>query len=251
LKQGANKILKSSFKLVFLFVLFIILPTAMFAQEINTEDKQVADSVSTGYALGKLTLENPDSIVAKYLYDAELDRYVFNESIGDFDIGYPIILTPEEYFDLIKKEGIKSYFKEKSDAFSGKKEGSKDGKKNLLPVFYKNNKFFQSIFGDGGIEVIPQGSVAMDLGVIWQKNDNPSLSPRQRTNLSFDFDQRISLSMLGKIGERLQVNANYDTEATFDFQNIVKLDYTPTEDDILQSIEVGNVNMPLNRRYCK
>ena len=52
--------------------------------------------------------------------------------------------------------------------------------------------------------------------------------------------------MLGKIGERLQVTANYDTEATFDFQNIVKLDYTPTEDDILQKIEVGNVNMPLN-----
>ena len=52
--------------------------------------------------------------------------------------------------------------------------------------------------------------------------------------------------MLGTIGERLQVNANYDTEATFDFQNIVKLDYTPTEDDILQNIEVGNVNMPLN-----
>ena len=52
--------------------------------------------------------------------------------------------------------------------------------------------------------------------------------------------------MLGKIGERLQVTANYDTEATFDFQNLVKLDYTPTEDDIIQTIEVGNVNMPLN-----
>ena len=86
----------------------------------------------------------------------------------------------------------------------------------------------------------------MDLGVIWQKNDNPSLSPRNRTNLSFDFDQRISLSLLGNVGERLAVNFNYDTEATFDFQNIFKLDYTPSEDDILQSIEAGNVSMPLN-----
>ncbi len=127
-----------------------------------------------------------------------------------------------------------------------KKEGSEEARKNLLPNFYVNNDFFQSVFGGNTIEVIPQGSVAMDLGVIWQKNDNPSLSPRNRTNLSFDFDQRISLSMLGKIGERLQVTANYDTEATFDFQNIVKLDYTPTEDDILRKIEVGNVNMPLN-----
>ncbi|KAG1657616.1 Holliday junction ATP-dependent DNA helicase RuvA [Nymphon striatum] len=120
---------------------------------------------------------------------------------------------------LVREEGMKDYFKEKSDAFSGKKEGSEAGKKNLLPIFYKDNKFFKSIFGEGGIEVIPQGSVAMDLGVIWQKNDNPSLSPRNRTNLSFDFDQRISLSLL---------------------------DYNPSEDDILQNIEAGNVSMPLN-----
>ncbi|WP_298484314.1 cell surface protein SprA [uncultured Maribacter sp.] len=248
MKQGAKKNLKLSFKFAFLFVLFFGTVVTTVAQDNTgeTANEQQVDSVKTGFDLGKILLENPESIVSKYIYDAELDRYVYNESIGDFDIGYPIILTPEEYLELVKREGIKSYFKEKSDAFAGKKAGSEEAKKNLLPVFYKDNKFFQSIFGEGGIEVIPQGSVAMDLGVIWQKNDNPSLSPRNRTNLSFDFDQRISLSMLGKIGERLQVTANYDTEATFDFQNIVKLDYTPTEDDIIQSIEVGNVNMPLN-----
>ena len=52
--------------------------------------------------------------------------------------------------------------------------------------------------------------------------------------------------MLAKVGERLEATVNYDTEATFDFQNLVKLDYSPTEDDILQNIEIGNVNMPLN-----
>ncbi|HDZ06913.1 hypothetical protein LCGC14_0051030 [marine sediment metagenome] len=216
---------------------------SVVAQE--TEEQEI-DSVKTGFDLGRILIENPDSIVSRYIYDPKLDRYIYNESVGDFNIGYPIILTPDQYFKLIEQEGIKSYFKEKSDAFSGRKEGSEEARKNLLPNFYVNNDFFSTIFGGNTIEIIPQGSVAMDLGVIWQKNDNPSLSPRNRTNLSFDFDQRISLSMLGKIGERLQVTANYDTEATFDFQNIVKLDYTPTEDDIIQSIEVGNVNMPLN-----
>jgi len=243
LKQGATKILKITFKSTFLFILFFASMAVSIAQE---TDEQEVDSVKTGFDLGKIVLENPDSIVSKYIYDAELDRYIYNESVGNFDIGYPIILTPAQYYDLIRKEGIKSYFKEKSDAYSGKKEGSEEARKNLLPNFYVNNDFFQSVFGGNTIEVIPQGSVAMDLGVIWQKNDNPALSPRNRTNLSFDFDQRISLSMLGKIGERLQVTANYDTEATFDFQNIVKLDYTPTEDDIIRKIEVGNVNMPLN-----
>jgi cell surface protein SprA len=52
--------------------------------------------------------------------------------------------------------------------------------------------------------------------------------------------------MNGKIGERLTIASNYDTQSTFDFQNLLKLDYTPTEDDIIQKIELGNVNMPLS-----
>src|SRR5690606_38266518 len=198
--------------------------------------EQETDSVQTGFALGRIALEDPKSIVSKYVYDPKLDRYIYNQSVGDFNIVYPIILTPAQYMEMVRKQGMKDYFKEKSDAYSGKKEGSEEARKNLLPNFYVNNDFFETVFGGNTIEVIPQGSVAMDLGIIWQKNDNPALSPRNRTNTSFDFDQRISLSMLGKVGDRLQVTANYDTEATFDFQNLVKLDYTPSEDDIIQKI---------------
>ena len=248
MKTGAELILKLPFKLTLLFSIFLLSSGALWAQETENEqgDEQQVDSVKTGFSLGRLRMQNPESIVSKYVYDPQLKMYIYSEKVGDFDIGYPIILTPEQYYNLVEQQGIKDYFKEKSDAYSGKKEGSEEARKNLLPNFYVNNDFFQSVFGGNTIEVIPQGSVAMDLGVIWQKNDNPSLSPRNRTNTSFDFDQRISLSMLGKIGERLQVTANYDTEATFDFQNIVKLDYTPTEDDIIRSIEVGNISMPLN-----
>lgn len=243
MKRGAKPILKPTrFKYICFMVCFLAV-TISRAQETN---EQAQDSVPTGVELGRLILENPDSIIAKYTYDPKTDRYIYTESVGDFNINYPVILTPEQYYDLVRKEQMRSYFKQKADAYAGKKEGSEEARKNLLPNFYVNNNFFESIFGGNTIEVIPQGSVAMDLGVLWQKNDNPALSPRNRTNLSFDFDQRISLSLLGKVGERLQVTANYDTEATFDFQNLVKLDYTPTEDDILQKIEIGNVNMPLN-----
>ncbi len=218
----------------------------LFAQEENAQD-----SINKGFSLGKLKMENPQSIVSKYTYDPVSDRYIYTESVADFDVRYPIILTPEQYYDLILKEGMKDYFKDKSDAIEGKKEGSEEAQKNLLPNFYVNSNFFETLFGSNTIEVIPQGSIAMDLGIRHQKNDNPSLSPRNRNNLSFDFDQRISLSMLGKVGTRLAITANYDTEATFDFQNLIKLEYTPTEDDIIQKIEVGNISMPLNSSLIK
>nr|WP_298794109.1 cell surface protein SprA [uncultured Allomuricauda sp.] len=227
----------------FFFVICFLTTITGIGQETDVQEQ---DSVKTGVALGRLVLENPNSIIAKYTYDPQLNRYIYTESVGDFNITYPTILTPAQYYDLVRKEQMKSYFKQKIDAFVGKKQGSEEARKNLLPNFYVNNSFFESVFGGNSIEVIPQGSVAMDLGFLWQKNDNPALSPRNRVNRSLDFDQRISLSLLGKVGERLQVTANYDTEATFDFQNLVKLDYTPDEDDILRKIEIGNVNMPLN-----
>jgi cell surface protein SprA len=38
------------------------------------------------------------------------------------------------------------------------------------------------------------------------------------------------MSLMGKVGTRLSVNANYDTQSHF-----LKLEYAPTEDDIIQN----------------
>ncbi|XOK05471.1 cell surface protein SprA [Patiriisocius sp. Uisw_047] len=214
----------------------------MTAQETDTDPEPEVTTV----AMGRMELPTPPSIQDLYVYDPITDRYIYNKTLGDFNLSYPIILTPEEYQNLIMKEEMKQYFKDKINAADGKKEGSDDLQKNLLPSFYVESNVFESIFGGNTIEVIPQGSVEMDLGLLYTKQDNPAFSPRNRVNRSFDFDQRISLSLLGKVGERLQVTANYDTQSTFDFQNQIKLEFTPTEDDIIQKIEVGNVSMPLN-----
>jgi len=224
--------------------IMLVFCTTIFAQQIpNTK---VKDSTSTSFSFGNLLMPNPNSIVSKYTYDPKTDRYIYTESIGNFNINYPLILSPEEYYKLLGQEALKSYYKQKIDAFDGKKEGSEELQKNLIPEFYVNSNFFETIFGSNTIEVIPQGSIEMDLGILFTKQDNPSFSPRNRSNFTFDFDQRISLSLLGKVGTRLQVTTNYDTQSTFDFQNLFKLEYTPTEDDILQKIEIGNVSMPLN-----
>ncbi len=204
------------------------------------------DTVSKGFSKGKLQLKNPPSILSSYTYDPAIDRYVYTSSFDGLSINYPIILTPKEYEKLVLKESMRNYFKTKVDAIDGKKEGSQLAKKDLLPRYIIKSGLFESIFGSNTIDVKPTGSVEMDLGLRYTKQDNPSFSPRNRSNLSFDFDQRISMSLMGKVGTRLNVNANYDTQSTFAFQNLIKLDYAPTEDDIIQKIEVGNVSMPLN-----
>ena len=225
---------------IFLLVLF-----CGFVSQAQVE-QVVQDTTKNGFSKGKIQLKNPKSIISAYTYDPVTDRYIYTNSVEGFSINYPIILTPKEYENLVLKESMRDYFKKKVDAVDGKKEGSDLAKKDLLPRYYIKSGLFESIFGSNTIDVKPTGSVEMDIGMRYTKQDNPSFSPRNRSNLTFDFDQRISMSLMGKVGTRLNVNANYDTQSTFAFQNLIKLDYSPSEDDIIQKIEVGNVSMPLN-----
>ena len=54
------------------------------------------------------------------------------------------------------------------------------------------------------------------------------------------------MNVIGKIGEKLKLTTNFNTESTFDFENQMRLEYTGSEDEIIKKIEVGNVSLPLN-----
>jgi cell surface protein SprA len=228
------------------FILFFFYSFTVFAQ-----DEPTTPSDTTGYSVGKIVLNDPNSIVSAYTYDPVTNLYVYNSKFGEYNINYPQILTPKEYEEKVLRESMRNYFKQKLDAIEGKKEGSLAAQKDLLPKYYVNSGLFESIFGSNTIDIQPRGSVEMDVGVRYTKQDNPSFSPRNRTTTTFDFDQRISMSLTGKVGTRLNVNINYDTQSTFNFQNLMKLEYTPDEDAILQTLEIGNVSMPLNNTLVR
>ncbi|WP_310560761.1 cell surface protein SprA [Flavobacterium sp.] len=209
------------------------------------------DTIPPGFSTGKINLKDPKSIVNAYSFDPTTGMYILSKTIGDFPANYPSILSPKEFEDRVRKESMRNYFKDKLDAIDGKKGGDSLAKKDLLPRYYIKSGLFETIFGSNTIDIKPTGSIEMDLGIRYTKQDNPAFSPRNRSVLAFDFNQRISMSLMGKVGTRLNANVNYDTQSTFAFQNLIKLEYTPTEDDIIQKIEVGNVSMPSNSALIK
>jgi cell surface protein SprA len=231
-----------------LFGVILLIGVNAFSQVTPTPTPTPAQD-STGYNTGRIDIQNPKNIVNSYTYDPVTNRYIYSSTFDGFNINYPLILTPKEYQELVLRESMREYYKKKSKAIDGK--GTEEDKKDLLPRYYVNSGFFETIFGGNTIDVKPTGSIEMDLGVRYTKQDNPAFSPRNRAQTTFDFDQRISMSLMGKVGTRLNVNANYDTESTFAFQNLIKLEYTPTEDDIIQKIEVGNVSMPLTNSLIR
>jgi cell surface protein SprA len=196
----------------------------------------------THFQKGGLFLKDPSKL--KVIFDKVLNKYVFLEKIGNYYVRVPIYMTPEEYKKYRLQRDMLSYFKSKINARS-KRKGAKDAQKDLLPTYYVNSKFFTDIFGSNKIQITPSGNLNLKLGFIYQNTDNPQLSEQNRSSFTLDFDQQINASIQAKIGERLQITAGYDTQASFDFQNMVKIEYTPTEDDILQGIEAGNVTMAI------
>ncbi len=198
---------------------------------------------------GSLYLKNPNQTTV--IYDPNQGQYLFLEKIGDYYVKAPYYMSKAEYEEYRLNRDMIDYFKQKISANSRLNKDNLDAKKNELPTYYVNSKFFESIFGGNSVVVNPQGTVLLKLGVLYQKVDNPQLSENNRKSTTFDFEQQISASLSAQIGKRLKVSANFDTQSTFDFQNQVKLEYTPTEDDIIRKIEVGNISMPIKNSLLK
>ena len=224
------------------------LKTAVKKPQDLAADTIPRDSLKLPYSFskeqkGSLFLNDKDR--TQVIYDPETNRYIFVEKIGDYYVKSPIYMTKKEYEEYRLKRDMLDYFKQKVSAVGGNAKDKELAQRDLLPKYYVNSNFFENIFGGNTIEVNPQGSVLIKMGILFQKVDNPQLSERNRQSTTFDFDQEISASLNAKVGNRLRVGANFDTQSTFNFQNQIKLEYTPTEDDIVRKIEVGNVSMPI------
>ena len=194
-------------------------------------DKQAAD----------LTL--PDNIKQEVEYDDSLDRYFIGSKMGDGYLSTPIMMTPQEYRKWSEKREFDRFFRQKNDTLI--KEGGKD-KFSFADMHFDLGPA-EKIFGPGGVRIKTQGTAELKFGATLKNIDNPSLPIRNRKTTTMDFDEKINLSVNGKVGDKVNMNLNYNTDATFDFdsQNL-KLKYEGKEDEIIKLVEGGNVSFPSN-----
>ena len=222
--------------------LLLVLISALFSVGLYGQNNttNAADSLVLAQNLKQISLKNkPSAFATSYTFDPKLNLYFYNVKVGNIDAEKPLVLTPDEYQRRVFSEKSRAYIREKQEAIAGI-SGDEETQEDQLPDYYVNSKLFVSIFGSNEIDIRPQGSASIDLGVRYQKSGNPSLSPRNQSNFAFDFNQRINLALTGTIGTRLKVNANYDTQSTFDFQRVVKLEFFP--EDLVPSSVQNTVN---------
>ncbi|HPZ87235.1 MAG TPA: cell surface protein SprA, partial [Flavihumibacter sp.] len=180
-------------------------------------------------------LKDPSNIQRTVEYDPTTRQYYIVEKIGDKYYRSPTYMTFEEYLRYKAKEQEEEYFRERANVLSAL------NRKNVRPKLTVSNSFFDRLFGTGKIDIRPQGNVDITLGYQGQNIKNPTLPERARKTGGFDFDMGANLSVLGNIGSKMKLPISYNTQANFDFQNQLKLDYTGDPDEIIKRIEAGNV----------
>ena len=192
--------------------------------------------------VSSLDLRDPDNISTTVEYQPETGTYVLHTRIGDTDVTTPYMLTQEEYNQYAERQIMHRYWQQKLSEVEHNNETKfdiTDMKFNIGPA--------DKVFGPGGVQLKMQGSAELLFGFKHQYIANPSLTLRARNNNIFDFDEKIQASIQGKVGSKMNFNLSYNTEASFSFdQQNLKLNYKGEEDDIIQSIEAGNVTMDLN-----
>lgn len=179
---------------------------------------------------------NPDTTAD----DAGITYSVY-ENLGNLDFRPASTMTFLEFNEYHNSQLNREYFKERSAELDG--ESAVSGR-NLIPRIYIN-PIFDRIFGGSYVDIQPNGFVNLDFGGRFQRIDNPAIPRRQQRNGGFNFDQQISMNLVGQVGEKLAITANFDNNSTFDFQNNLKVEYTGYEEDIIKKIELGNVSMPV------
>ncbi len=224
---------------------------AEVSQEIHPQDP---DTIPPRYPVSKTVpeeykdilkkspadLRDPENVKTTIDYDLRTGTYIIRTKIGDMEIGTPMSLTPEEYQDYSLQESLRSYFRQKNEE-EFRKEAEK--KFNITDMQFDLGAA-ERIFGPGGVRVKTQGSAEITMGMKQNKTKNPSLPERARNRTFFNFEENVQLNVQATVGSKVNFGMNYNTETTFDFDSKkLKLAYTGEEDEIIKSIEAGNVSM--------
>jgi cell surface protein SprA len=179
--------------------------------------------------------DKPSNITDSVAYDFATQRYYVYEKIGGKYYRTPTSYSSEEYWQLRGRQSEVEYFRKRANTLSLL------NRKLIKPKFGLYDNLFNRLFGNGKIEIAPQGNVDIMAGYQGQNTKNPTLPERARRNGGFDFQMNAQVNVNANIGDKLKFPINYNTIANFGQENQLKLDYTGVDDEIIKRVEAGVV----------
>ncbi len=200
-----------------------------------------------------LYLPEPAIVRTQHQLDTALYVYRIRTMVGGADVKEPLVYSLEEYREARFRQAIRLNW----ETMARKYELAADKKKGLGELFgsvtnieipVPKNPLF-SIFGPNIIRLQINGAVDIHAAFRNTSSDLFVNNPLGQSRNEPDFNQNVQVNVKGEIGDKLKIDADWNTQRTFEFENQLRVRYTGYEDDVVQSVEAGNVSLPTNSSF--
>ncbi len=202
----------------------------------------------TMFAVDSLPGLNHAGILFRYKteYDSTTGYYVARRYLFNEEYGRPLVFSPEDYRDWrIERDQRHALQKVFYDEIVTPAVVIGAGAIEIQVPFKIKSKTFRKIFGGDRVGLRVTGNINIDGGLRREKSDQVITTRSDQANYNFKIDQTQQFHIVGKVGDKVSVEIDQDSERIFDFENAVKLEYQGDEDEIIQSIEAGNISLSL------
>jgi len=194
--------------------------------------------------ISPLLLGKSDAIKYEVSFDS-LNNVIVRQTFMGEDIKAPLVMTIDEYLKAISKFKQSQIFE---DIVAQKFQGNtQDDLSKLfekitnitIPLPFKS----ETIFGPPTINLSINGII--DITASYQKITSSIISSTTADNTqnNINFKQDVQVTARGRVGDKLSIDADWNTTRTFDFENQLKLKYEGYADEVIQKIEAGNVSL--------
>lgn len=189
---------------------------------------------------------NSASYRREIILDSTGTIVTIREVLLNEDIKIPISMPLEEYIERrIESEERRRWQDLVGEYRPSEKEGRLEevlGSFTNIDIPVPANPLL-SIFGPPRINLKITGAVDIRAAYRSQKSDQQTISRFDQTRSEPDFNQEVQINVNGTIGDKLNILADWNTQRVFEYENQLRIKYTGYEDEIVQSVEAGNVSL--------
>jgi len=211
----------------------------LFESEIFGLERVPVDSMLT-------ITTRPKSVKHSVTFDSSLTYVSFSEAVDRTDLVLPAVVDLETYIQLRLQFQTREMWKSTIVGRYKPPEEKEFGAIELDIPFKIKSKTFSRIFGSDRIGLRVTGNISFDLSGRTEERSGSAISAVESQNtFSPRFKQQQQFTVEGKIGDKVTVSVEQNSEAVTDIENTLKLRYDGDEDEIVQKIEAGNVSLSL------
>jgi len=195
-----------------------------------------------GLYLGTKTLPlSPDNEIfeRKVTIDSVTGYIKISEKIAGIENPYPYLIKKDEYYIKEREKTLRNLFKfhfSSNISPIEKKEEKSKGLGFRIPVPLGSKDF--------SVDIRVNGSINMTAKVGHQQQ-SAVRSVHQGSDLNVKLEQTQQFNIVGKVGEKIKVLVDQNSERSFEFENNLRLTYNGEEDEIFQNIQAGNIGLSL------